>query len=72
MVEAETEKTGSEGRGAGEDRVIEVKDLSYTYPGGTERTIRGISFSIGRGEIFGFLGPSGAGRARPRRSSPAY
>jgi len=37
--------------------------LCFTYPGNTGATIKGIDFSIGKGEIFGFLGPSGAGKS---------
>lgn len=44
------------------DPVVEVEDLSYTYPGNETATVRGMSFSVERGEIFGFLGPSGAGK----------
>ena len=29
----------------------------------TEPAVRGMDFSVGRGEIFGFLGPSGAGKS---------
>ncbi len=43
--------------------MIEVRGLRYTYPGNREETLKGIDFSIGDGEIFGFLGPSGAGKS---------
>jgi len=39
---------------------IEVWDLSKLY--GTVRAVDGISFAVGRGELFGFLGPNGAGK----------
>lgn len=41
-------------------KVITVKNLSKNY--GDFGAVKGISFSIGRGEIFGFLGPNGAGK----------
>jgi ABC-2 type transport system ATP-binding protein len=40
--------------------VIEVKDLTKRY--GAFQALRGISFSIRRGEVVGFLGPNGAGK----------
>ncbi|MGP4081712.1 ABC transporter ATP-binding protein [Pseudalkalibacillus sp. R45] len=43
--------------------MIEVHDLSYTYPGKRESSIKNLNFSIPKGEIFGFLGPSGAGKS---------
>jgi fluoroquinolone transport system ATP-binding protein len=43
--------------------LIEVKQLYFSYPGTTKKTLQGIDFSIGAGEVFGFLGPSGAGKS---------
>ncbi|WP_432543682.1 ABC transporter ATP-binding protein [Kineococcus sp. SYSU DK002] len=40
---------------------VVVRDLERTYSGGT-RAVRGISFSVGRGEVFGLLGTNGAGK----------
>ena len=39
--------------------MIEVKDLVKTY--GNKRAVDGITFTVKRGEILGFLGPNGAG-----------
>ncbi len=47
--------------------MIEVKDLFFSYPRSNREAIRGIDFSIKRGEIFGFLGPSGAGKTTAQR-----
>ncbi|MFE0020832.1 ABC transporter ATP-binding protein [Amycolatopsis sp. NPDC059021] len=47
--------------------VLEVRDLTFTYPGAAERAVRGMDFSVGRGEIFGFLGPSGAGKSTTQK-----
>lgn len=43
--------------------MIQVQDVCYAYPGMKEDTIKEIGFSVGQGEIFGFLGPSGAGKS---------
>ncbi|MBW1597679.1 ABC transporter ATP-binding protein [Streptomyces sp. JJ38] len=43
--------------------MIEVDGLTYTYRGGSRPTVRDISFTVGPGEVFGFLGPSGAGKS---------
>ena len=40
--------------------VIEVTDLRKSY--GNVEAVRGVSFSVGRGEVFGLLGPNGAGK----------
>ena len=45
----------------GEDDIIEVRDLEHAFNG--VKAVRGISFSVRRGEIFSFLGPNGAGKS---------
>jgi ABC-2 type transport system ATP-binding protein len=42
------------------ENLIEVENLVKRYDG--VAVVKGISFSIGRGEIFGLLGPNGAGK----------
>jgi ABC-2 type transport system ATP-binding protein len=42
--------------------IITVKDLVLVYADGT-RAVEGISFSVAKGEFFGFLGPNGAGKS---------
>ena len=42
-------------------KVIDVQNVFLKYPSAKSDTIRGISFAVQQGEIFGFLGPSGAG-----------
>ncbi|MEU2618896.1 ABC transporter ATP-binding protein [Streptomyces sp. NPDC007157] len=43
------------------EHVIEVTDLRRAYGGGFE-AVRGITFSVGRAEIFALLGTNGAGK----------
>jgi ABC-2 type transport system ATP-binding protein len=45
--------------------MIEVHDLTKKYPGRT--AVKGISFTVGRGEVVGFLGPNGAGKSTTMR-----
>ncbi|EFV13442.1 ABC transporter ATP-binding protein [Segniliparus rugosus] len=47
--------------------VICVRGLTFTYPKSQEPVIRDMDFSVGRGEIFGFLGPSGAGKSTTQK-----
>ncbi len=42
--------------------MIDVDRVSFTYPGGQRPAARDLNFRIEEGEIFGFLGPSGAGK----------
>ena len=47
--------------------VIRVRGLTFSYPKAREPAVRGMDFSVGRGEIFGFLGPSGAGKSTTQK-----
>ncbi len=42
--------------------MISVEGLTYTYPSGSSPAVRELSFDVEKGEVFGFLGPSGAGK----------
>jgi fluoroquinolone transport system ATP-binding protein len=50
-----------------ESDVIRVRGLTFTYPKASAPAVRGMDFSVGRGEIFGFLGPSGAGKSTTQK-----
>ncbi len=43
--------------------MFKVRNLRFKYPSSKEYTINGIDFEIKNGEIFGFLGPSAAGKS---------
>jgi ABC-2 type transport system ATP-binding protein len=42
--------------------IIEVNHLVKYYPGGERPAVDDVSFAVRRGEIFGLLGPTGAGK----------
>ncbi len=42
------------------DPAVEVEGLSYAY--GRRTVLRGVEFTVARGEIFGLLGPNGSGK----------
>ncbi|MGV0635573.1 ABC transporter ATP-binding protein [Mycolicibacillus trivialis] len=47
--------------------VIRVRDLTFSYPKVSTPAVRQMDFSVGAGEIFGFLGPSGAGKSTTQK-----
>lgn len=47
--------------------MIVVDQLDYTYKKSHKNAVKKISFNIEKGEIFGFLGPSGAGKTTTQR-----
>ena len=47
--------------------MIQVKNLYFTYQKTQKQAIRDMQFDIRDGEVFGFLGPSGAGKTTTQR-----
>ena len=50
--------------------MIEVSNLSKTY--GDRTAIRGLNFSVRKGEVVGFLGPNGAGKSTTMKIITGY
>lgn len=46
--------------------MIKVKNLAFSYRK-SKQALHGISFSVGDGEIFGFLGPNGSGKSTTQK-----
>ncbi len=46
--------------------MIEVKNLTFSY-GKDKPALQGLNFSVGDGEIFGFLGPNGSGKSTTQK-----
>ncbi|MGF1583396.1 MAG: ABC transporter ATP-binding protein [Gemmataceae bacterium] len=47
--------------------MIDVRELSFTYPKTSQPALRNLSFAIEDNEIFGFLGPSGSGKSTTQK-----
>lgn len=47
--------------------MLSVNNLQYSYSGTKTQAIKGITFDIQPGEVFGFLGPSGSGKTTTQR-----
>ncbi len=47
--------------------MIKATDLAFSYDKSADQVIKGIDFHIKKGEILGFLGPSGAGKTTTQR-----
>ena len=58
----QTPKVPPEGDLGGSDCFISVSSLSKTYEKGSVLAVKEVSFSVSKGEIFGLIGPDGAGK----------
>lgn len=50
-----------------ETKLIQVQDLSFTYPRSKKPVLHSLNFSVSQGEIFGLLGPSGSGKSSTQK-----
>lgn len=47
--------------------MFQLNNVTFKYPKNQEDTIKGISFAIKAGEVFGLLGPSGVGKSTTQK-----
>ena len=52
------------------EEFLVAKDLQKSFNG--NKAVAGVSFTIGKGEIFGLLGPNGAGKTTTFVFYPPY
>ena len=50
--------------------MIKIENLVKTF--GAKRAVDGVSFTVGRGEVVGFLGPNGSGKSTTMRMITGY
>lgn len=43
--------------------ILDVRDLSFTYPGADKKAIEGVSFTLESGELMTVVGPTGSGKS---------
>jgi ATP-binding cassette subfamily B protein len=45
------------------EKVLDVQDLSFSYPGNNIPVIKNVTFELNKGEIIALVGPNGAGKS---------
>ena len=61
-IEQSAETPASPGD-SGDDTIIEIEDLGFSYDLGATDTLKGIGFSIPKKEVTALIGPSGCGKS---------
>ena len=47
--------------------VLDIRGLSYRYPGADRNALGDLAFTVEEGEVFGFLGPNGSGKSTTQK-----
>ena len=63
LLKSREERTDGAAPSSFEGPVVELRDVSYRYPGSSEDAISGISFSLKEGESLGVIGGTGSGKS---------
>ncbi|MBO7375943.1 MAG: ABC transporter ATP-binding protein [Clostridia bacterium] len=63
LLKSGEERTDGAAPSSFEGPVVELRDVSYRYPGSSEDAISGISFSLKEGESLGVIGGTGSGKS---------
>ena len=59
-----TKRRSDEGNGVGgvDEAVVELRGVTFAYPGAREPAVQDITLHVGAGERIGILGPNGGGK----------
>ena len=72
ITSGEKSEAGSHGIDAGSEPVVEFRNVSMKYHEGADDAVSNISFKINRGETFGIIGGTGAGKTTVANLIPAF
>jgi len=67
-----TETDGRITEGANTDVAVEFKNVSLTYSGGGEESLKNLSFTVKKGETVGIIGGTGSGKTTLVNLIPAF
>ncbi len=56
------QEKSSDGKNFQFNDILQIKDITFTYPETDKRILSNLNFSIKRGEMLGIIGPSGSGK----------